>query len=216
MRAEFWLSKWAEGQTGFHGEAVHEDLLAHQARFLGEGPLRVLVPLCGKSLDLDWLAAQGHEVIGVELAPEAVAEVMARTTDEVVRDTHGPFQRCRAGRITILCGDVLSATPALLGKIDRIWDRAALVALPPDMRPRYAATLTSLLAPGGLQLQNAFSYDQSKMDGPPFSVPPSEVATLYATYEREVLDTRVLREGKFAERGVDAFETHVTLMRKPQ
>ena len=215
MQPEFWLSRWRDGQTGFHGQEVHEDLLAHEEAFLGGGPHRVLVPLCGKTVDLDWLAARGYEVVGVELSPVAVAEVVARLGGGFEQDELGPYRRWRRGNVTLLCGDVLAATAELLGPVDRIWDRAALVALPPTMRPRYAATLRGILRSGGLLLQNSFSYDQSAMDGPPFSVPPSEVAQHYEGWESTPLDSRSITEGKFAERGVSQFDVHVTLLRKP-
>ncbi|MCO4773607.1 MAG: thiopurine S-methyltransferase [Deltaproteobacteria bacterium] len=215
MEPDFWLSRWQEGKTGFHGAAVHEDLVTHQERFLGGGPHRVLVPLCGKTLDLDWLGSLGHEVLGVELSSLAVDEVMARSDQPVTRDSLGPYQRSRTGNVTLLCGDIFEATPELLGSVDRIWDRAAMVALPPTMRPRYASTLRALLAPGGMLLQNSFGYDQSKMDGPPFAVLRDEVAEHYGDWGTELLDTRVLTEGKFAERGISAFEISLTLVTKP-
>ena len=215
MEPDFWLKKWRAGQTGFHGASVHEDLLTNAERFLGDGPHRVLVPLCGKSVDLDWLLAGGHEVIGIELSPLAIEQVVLRLGGTPVQDTFGPLERTRLGPLTMLRGDVLTVTPELLGPVDRIWDRAALVALPPSMRGRYTATLRSLLRPQGLLLQKSFAYDQSKMSGPPFSVAPDEVAGHYTGWEIEPIDTRTLTEGKFAERGVSEFVLSVTLLRKP-
>jgi len=213
MQPDFWISRWQEGRTGFHQDAVHDHLLRFGDRFLGGGPHRVLVPLCGKTHDLDWLADQGHEVVGVELSEVAVAAVMERLGGAEA-DTLGPYSRHRSGRVTMLRGDVLAATPDLVGPVDRIWDRAALVALPPSMRPAYAATLRALLRPGGLLLQNSFSYDQATMDGPPFSVPDDEVATHYP-WPTEVLEQTVMTEGKFAARGVESFAVRLALTTKP-
>jgi thiopurine S-methyltransferase len=215
MEPDFWLSRWQQGMTGFHGEAVHQDLLAHEEVFLGGGPHTVFVPLCGKTVDLDWLASRGHRVVGVELSPVAIAAIVSRLGAPFTQDTLGPYERWSGPGLTLLRGDVLLATPELLGAVDRIWDRAALVALPPEMRPRYTATLRALLRPGGLLLQNSFSYDQTAMDGPPFSVPPDEVARHYAGWAAEPLDHRVETEGKFRERGAERFDTHVTLLRTP-
>lgn len=213
MEHDFWLTRWQDGRTGFHQDAVHDHLLRFGDRFLAGGPHRVLVPLCGKTHDLDWLAAQGHEVVGVELSPTAVAAVVERLGEAAV-DTLGGFVRSRVGRVTLLCGDVLGATPELLGPVDRIWDRAALVALPPSMRDAYTATLRALLRPGGVLMQNSFSYDQAKMDGPPFSVPDDEVARHYP-WPTEVLERSALTEGKFAERGLDTFHVRLALLTKP-
>ncbi len=215
MEPEFWLKKWRAGQTGFHGAAPHDNLVEHNEKFLGDGPHRVLVPLCGKSFDLDWLLDRGHEVVGVELSPLAIQEVVGRLGGTPQTDAVGPLKRTRLGPLTMLQGDVLTVTPELLGHVDRIWDRAALVALPPSMRSHYTATLKALLRPQGLLLQNSFSYDQSKMSGPPFSVPQGEIATHYAGWNIELLNSHILTEGKFAERGVSEFLVSVALLRKP-
>lgn len=214
MHSDFWLSRWREGRTGFHRDVVHEDLIRFADRFLGDGPHRVLVPLCGKTLDLHWLAAQGHEAVGIELSPIA-AEAVFEGKHGVEEDTLGPFVRRRSGRLTVLQGDVFDATPELLGPIDRVWDRAAVVALDPGRRQRYAVTISALLRPGGLLLQNAFEYDQEKMDGPPFSVSTHELAALYAGWPREELLREALTEGKFKERGLDSFVVTRSLFTRP-
>ena len=215
MHPDFWISRWQEGRTGFHGAAVHDHLVRFEDAFLSGGPHRVLVPLCGKTIDLDWLGQQGHEVVGIELSPVATRAVMTRQTHTFATDDLGPFRRHQGGRTTLLEGNVFGATPELLGSFDRIWDRAALVALPPEMRPRYTRTLRALLTPGGLLLQNSFAYDQSKMNGPPFSVPTEEVAEHYVGWSAERLDQSVMSEGKFKERGIDSFEITLTLLGKP-
>ena len=214
MHAEFWLSRWEEGRTGFHREDVHADLIRFEDRFLGDGPHRVLVPLCGKTLDLAWLASRGHTVVGVELSPVAAAALFEQAGLTPTKTEDGPFTRWTAGSITILQGDVFEATPERVGPIDRIWDRAAIVALDPPRRERYAATVRALLPSGGLILQNAFAYDQSQMDGPPFAVPEDEIAAHYAGWDRTLLLRENPIEGKFAERGI-VIEISRYLLRKP-
>ena len=216
MEPEFWLSRWQEGRHGFHQERVHPDLERFEAEFLGDGPHRVLVPLCGKTLDLAWLAARGHEVVGVELSPVAVAAVFEREglTPEV--DHLGPFERSRAGAITVLRGDVFEATPELVGTFDRVWDRAAIVALDEPRRPRYVATVRALMAPGARLLQNAFAYDQTKMDGPPWSVPEAEIQGHYGDWSIQPVLEDVLTEGKFAERGVPSWTVTRYFIDRPQ
>jgi thiopurine S-methyltransferase len=178
---------WAEGRTRFHRDAVHDDLRAHEARFLGDAPRHVLVPLCGKTLDMPYLVERGHRVTGVELVPRAVEAFWDDRQLEPERDRIGPYERSRAGAVEILCGDVLDLDP---GPYERVWDRAALVALAPDVRPRYAATLCRAMAGGGLILLNAFTYDRSRMDGPPYSVPEDEVRALYEGCDIDKLDER--------------------------
>ena len=98
MEPQFWLDRWSIGRTGFHSEEVHPDLLANEAHLAGDGPQRVLVPLCGMSVDLAWFASRGDEVVGIDLAPQAAEAVMGEApTDEL-----GPYRRQRRGGLTYL------------------------------------------------------------------------------------------------------------------
>jgi len=214
MDHEFWLTRWAEGRTGFHRDDVHPDLVAHEARFLAGGPHRVLVPLCGRSRDLAWLAERGHDVLGVELSPLAVARFWQDQGGTPEEGAAGPFVVGRLGRVAVACGDFFLASPALLGTFDRVWDRAALVAMDAARRPRYAAVVRGLLRAGGLLLQNSFLYDEERMGGPPFSVPDDAIATLYPNWPSERLGHVVETEGRFAE-SLPWFATTTALLVKP-
>jgi thiopurine S-methyltransferase len=178
MDPEFWKAKWRAGQIGFHQPEVHADLLRFgEAVVDGAG---VLVPLCGKSVDLPWLAAR-TPTVGVELSELACAQLFEEHGLTPSVDQDGPFVRWRAGDLVVLQGDVFDLTPARLPfPVDRVWDRAALVALDPGRRRRYAAHLRALLPPGGRLLLNAFAYDPAVMDGPPHAVDEDEIAALFA------------------------------------
>jgi thiopurine S-methyltransferase len=199
---DFWGDAWREGKIGFHEGKPNELLDRHHAH-LGANR-SVLVPLCGKSEDLVFLATFGHTVVGVELVEDAVkaffaehgiAPAITRTADHVAY-AHGA--------ITIYAGDYFKLTPALAGPCTALYDRAALVALPPDLRPRYAAHTRTLLAPDSPALLVTLDYDQTKHDGPPFSVEEQEVRAIYApralrqVEERE--DTRRPERGPTTER----------------
>jgi thiopurine S-methyltransferase len=178
MNPDFWLARWREGRTGFHEAEPNVFLSKHAAR-LGAPSKRVFVPLCGKSRDLAFLASLGHEVIGVELSPIACDGFFAESTLTPERSHRGKFEALTAGSLTILVGDVFDADRATLGAIDGIYDRAALVALPPEMQQRYADHLLSLLEPGSPILLVTFDYDTSKMSGPPFAIPEARVEELF-------------------------------------
>ena len=72
MDAEFWLERWREGRTHFHQTRITPLLQKYWPTLAVPKGGRVLVPLAGKSLDMVWLAAQGHAVLGVELSQLAV------------------------------------------------------------------------------------------------------------------------------------------------
>ncbi|MEO0997692.1 MAG: thiopurine S-methyltransferase [Pseudomonadota bacterium] len=180
MNHDYWLSKWEHAQIGFHEPAVNGWL----ARF-GPGlmlkPGRVFVPLCGKALDLHWLAGRGHDVVGIELSELAVQQFFAEAGLNPDVAAAGKLKRYVSGRITLYAGDFFALTPAELGAVDYVYDRAALIALPAATRPQYVAHLAALLGDArGLLI--ALDYDQSGMQGPPFSVPADELGRLLGGY----------------------------------
>jgi len=182
MDAEFWLSRWREGRIGFH-EGRPNDLLVSHARALGP-PGRVLVPLCGKTEDMAYLASLGHEVVGIELAEAAAEEFFREHGLEVAPKPRGALVDRSAGGITILQGDFFDARPEDVGTITAFYDRAAIVALPPELRPRYAAHLRVLAGEGAPGLVICFEYPQERMEGPPFSVGEDELRRYYPAVER--------------------------------
>lgn len=176
MQPDDWLERWREGRIGFHRQGVNPRLLEHHQRVLGDA-IRVLVPLCGKSADLEWLAVQGHEVVGVELSELAARAFFAERSLEPNRREHRGFVEYRHGEVTILVGNFFDVTAELTGYCDGAYDRAALIALPEELRGRYIAQLQTLLAPKAKLLLITLDYDAQ--DGPPFSVSPQEVEARY-------------------------------------
>jgi thiopurine S-methyltransferase len=185
VETDFWIARWAEGKIGFHEGKPNAYLERNRTRLAGLR--RVLVPLCGKAIDLAYLAAFGHEVVGVELVEEAAQQFFSEQRVTAVVRPHGAFREYVAGAITIFVGDWFAIDKSLLGPIDAFYDRAALIAMPPAMRPRYVAQLRAIAgaAPG---LLVTLEYDQSVMDGPPFSVREDEVRRLFERASVELLD----------------------------
>jgi thiopurine S-methyltransferase len=202
---EEWLARWREGRIGFHEGRPNALLERHHAR-LG-GARRVLVPLCGKSEDLTFLAAHGHEVIGAELAEQAVAAFFAEHALTPTITPVGALVAYRASVITIFVGDFFALTPALCGPLDGFYDRGALVALPGDVRPRYVAHLRGLVSPVARGLVIGVEYDQSAMTGPPFSIPEHDLRALYPGAAIEMLEAQPLGgSGRCTQAGVPATE----------
>ena len=181
MDAEFWLSRWREGRIGFH-EGRPNDLLVSHARALGP-PGRVLVPLCGKTEDMAYLASLGHEVVGIELAEAAAEDFFREHGLEAAPKPHGALVERSTGGITILQGDFFDVRAEHVGAITAFYDRAAIVALPPELRPRYAAHLRKLAGDDAPGLLIAFEYPQEQMAGPPFSVGEDELRRYFTKVE---------------------------------
>lgn len=231
MEAQYWRQKWDEGKIGFHQAEVNKRLVTFWPNVTAEPVYHqngekacIFVPLCGKSLDMLWLHEQGHSVLGIDLSAKAVQAFFDDNQLSCQRDEIDGFQRFKglgsAEGITLLAGDFFNLTSSMVSNCVAVYDRAALIAMPPDMRGDYASHLAMLMRPGSRGLLLAISYDQSRMQGPPFSVTDDNLRSLLSSD----FSLRELahyggpeRVGNLAERGLETLDERVYLLtRKPQ
>ena len=205
MKGAFWHDRWRRGEIGFHKTEVNPYLLRHWPRLKGAlSSPRILVPCCGKSRDLAWLAEQGARVVGIELSNLAVESFFAESGLEVEVEHRHDYDHWRTPSIEILRGDLFSMTPDIVGPVDGVFDRGALIAMPDDgLRDRYSERLRSLTGPAPTLLVT-LDYPAGEMDGPPFAVDESEVRRRYASARIECLEREEIieREPFFQERGL--------------
>ncbi len=209
---EFWHSKWASNQIGFHLEDVNPLLSAYWHHANPKREDKVLVPLCGKSEDLVWLATKHDSVEGVELSQIAVRSFFAEHFyTPTVTPISGMHELYQFDELSIYTGDFFTAP---VSQADIVYDRAALVALPQDMREEYVARLKQLLNPGGRILLVTLNYPQEEMAGPPFSVPLEEIKQLFAGYKVTSLNVDQADEHhpKIAKKGLSRFSEEVYLI----
>lgn len=180
MDADFWINRWAEDRIGFHQKDVNPYLLRHWPRLALSASARVLVPLCGKSQDMAWLAGQGHAVLGVELSEKAVRAFFEEQGLQPEVSQREAFTRYVAGTLELWCGDFFALSEADVADCRGMFDRAALIALPEPMRRRYVDHMTRILPAGCRGLLVTLDYEQEKMEGPPFAVPEEQVQELFA------------------------------------
>ncbi|WP_242193786.1 MULTISPECIES: thiopurine S-methyltransferase [unclassified Pseudomonas] len=212
MEPKFWQERWARNQIGFHLPEVNPYLLRHWPKLaLAEGA-KVLVPLCGKSLDLMWLASLGYRVLGVELSEQAVEAFFSEQGLMPKISQHGVFKVYQADQIEVWCGDFFALDAEALADCSALYDRAALIALPPLMRAQYAEHLNALLRPGCQGLLITLDYDQTQKAGPPFAVTDDEVKVLLGSHwaVQVVEEQDILGESwKFVQDGVTRLEERV-------
>jgi thiopurine S-methyltransferase len=179
MDRKYWLERWIHNQIGFHQPEQNPWLVKHwPALELGPGST-AFVPMCGKSLDLRWIADQGCRVVGVDFARIAI-EAFFEEAAESFAVVPGPNLPCYRGeRVEIYCGDFFELTAQEVAETSGVFDRAALVALPPPMRRRYADHLLRIIPEGTRLLLVTCEYDQRLVAGPPFPVFSDEVEELY-------------------------------------
>ena len=212
MQPEFWHKKWASNQIGFHLPQVNPYLQRFWPDLNLAAQARVLVPLCGKSLDLLWLAGRGHRVLGIELSEKAVEDFFSEQQLQPQISEHGVFKVYRAGTIELWCGDVFALSAEDVADCSALYDRAAVIALPAPMRERYAEHLQNILPAGLKGLLITLDYDQSQISGPPFSVDDAQVRHLFGgAWQMQVLESQdVLSDsGKFVQAGATRLEERV-------
>lgn len=192
MSDKDWADAWNNNQIGFHQSQTNAYLAAHGKAVWGDTPGRVLVPLCGKSLDMVYLAQTAEHVVGVEFVDKAVQDFFTEQ------------------------GLDAEVTPEHTGKIDAVFDRASMVALDADTRTRYAKHMTDLLEPGTKMLLVTFEYDQNTMAGPPFAILPDEVEQHYGdAFSIEILERRDFNNDMMRSRGASTFDaTAYSLIRQ--
>lgn len=179
MHTEFWHDCWRTNRIGFHQAEVNPLLREYWHVLELPAGAPVFVPLCGKSQDLLWLLEQGHRVTGAELSAVAVEAFFAEAQLTPKIDRHLGMQRWQSGDLAIFCGDVFDLTPVHTGELHGCYDRAALVALPAELRQRYAKHLGALLSCGAAELLITMEYPPEEMAGPPFPVGEDEVRALF-------------------------------------
>ena len=216
MQPDFWHQRWHENRIGFHRDEVMPLLEKHWQALQLPSSSRVLVPLAGKSLDMVWLAAQGHRVLGVELSSLAVAQFFEEhgLQPEHRESPYGSHQV--ANHIELLCGDVFGVDAALLGDCAGVYDRAALIALPAEMRKRYVQTVYGALPSGCRGLLITLEYPQAEKAGPPISVDEAEVHDLFSPHwQVQLLERRdILQQPDFIAEGLTAMSTAVYRLEK--
>lgn len=197
MKHEFWHDKWQKNEIGFHLNQPHSLLVKYIDSLNLEKNNRIFLPLCGKSLDIHWLLAQGYHLIGIDLSPIAIEELMAELAIPFTERKLEKLTYYHHPQIDLFVGDFFELTSSNIGKIDAIYDRAALVALPEEMRTDYAQHLMQI-SNQATQLLISFEYDQSVMAGPPFSISPQQLKDYYSKqYQLQLLDSQTeLLKGK--------------------
>lgn len=188
MNPEFWQNRWQENRIGFNQSAVNPLLIKYWSTLNLPADSRIFVPLCGKSIDMVWLAAQGYDVVGVELVKSAVQAFFAEQNIEptIYQHAKNPDIKCYQGKllgqkIELWVADIFALTSEDTGKIKAVYDKAALVALPANMRPDYSEQIRKI-SDNAPQFIITLNYDQSKKNGPPFSISSEQVQQYYGSH----------------------------------
>ncbi len=212
MQLQFWQNRWENNEIGFHQAQGNVRLRRFWHRLDLDPGDTVFVPLCGKSMDMIWLAGQGHSVLGIEISALAIEAFFQENGLDIQVRQEGQFQVWESSMITLLCGDYFQLLPAHLSGVSAIYDRASLIALPPPMRQDYFHHLIEIVPAKASILLETLEYAEGAMEGPPFSVKESEVREYYEkTYQVERLFNHDVLEDHphFQQRGLDWLQAKV-------
>ena len=157
-----------------------------------------------------------HHVLRVVPAYGASTRVV-RQDLEAVDPLQSRAPHFEAGGIEIILGDAFGLDAEILADCDAVYDRAAVIALPPELRARYVGELYARLPQGCRGLLITLEYPQDEKQGPPFSVTEAEVMERFGRdWEVEVLERRdiLAQQPGFQAEGVSALETVVYRMER--
>lgn len=219
MEPEFWHERWARDEIGFHKNSFNAHMTAFLDRIALPAGGHVLVPLCGKSLDLLWLHRRGYRVSGIEISRKAIENFFTENELDYEQSENGNMTCYRHGTLELWCSDFFKTDFSVLEEVDGVYDRAALVALPSAMRSDYAACLLGALRPGTAMLVITLDYPQGEMKGPPFSVPPQEVERLYHAHcsvDEIHAEDCLANEPRFRKKGITRLHERVYLIKKKE
>lgn len=197
MHTDHWLDRWKQNRIGFHESVVNPYLPCYLPRFdLAQGDT-IFLPLCGKAIDIAWLAQQGFKVIGVELSEIAIEAFFAEQKLPYQQCEYDRFILRQSGNISLIQGNYFELRQQDLPDCKMVYDRASLIAIDEADRSAYAAHMRSIVPQDTSILLITLDYDQSQMNGPPFAVSGEEVSQLYQAYysiemleQNDVLDQR--------------------------
>lgn len=219
MEISYWQSRWHKNNIGWHMDTVYPQLPEIWPQLSVKSDARVLVPLSGKSLDMKWLAEQGHAVIGVEVSGKALREFRDLYDQPFTEDSSHNFTIYRSDSITLWEGDFLKLPATEIPALDIIYDKASIVALPKEMRVRYAQKVLELCGSSTKILLQTFEYNQDEMTGPPFSVDEQEIEQLWGhRFEINLLfeQSKLEELNKFQRRGLSSYLTEKIYHLKPR
>ncbi|OCT58017.1 probable thiopurine S-methyltransferase [Xenopus laevis] len=171
-----WRDNWEKRKIGFHEKNIHvflsefvEDMVNKRAQ------IHIFFPLCGKAVDMKWLADMGHSIVGVDVSEMGLKEFFEEQNIPYVEETLPEIPGAKvfkstSGNISLYCCNMFDLSSSIIGKFGGIWDRGAMVAINSWDRERYAKLILTLMENDCRYLLVTCVYDPKLHPGPPFYI----------------------------------------------
>ena len=205
MEKDKWLDAWKIKKIGFHQSAYNNAMKEHFDK-IDMKDKTVLIPLAGKSLDILYFLERGAKVIANELSPIAAQEFFEENEIPYSTDKNTHHEIYKAPNLTYYLGDFFALTKHELGKIDFLYDRACVVALPEQMRTKYFKKIEQLITTKTHLFILTYKHDGPKEFGPPFYVPEEEIINNYQAMGHQLQKHEISSrkaDGRFEDAGMN-------------
>ncbi|KAL4629845.1 thiopurine S-methyltransferase [Arapaima gigas] len=219
MHLSEWENRWQEGKISFHRPHVNKMLKSNIDVFMGgRKEVRFLFPLCGKAVDMKWLADMGHSVVGVEVSEKGIKQFfeehnLTYTEESVPAIPGGKLFKSSDGRISLYHCNFYDFSSSVAGQFGGIWDRGALVAINPCDRQRYATLIVSLMNKDCRYLLDTLVYNPELFEGPPFFLSDEDIRNLFGNdCDIQLLQTEDITEQISKAWGLDSMIEKVHLL----
>lgn len=181
---KFWHQAWEDGRTRFHLSEYNTNLVKFFPSYSFKQKNSCLVPLCGKTLDMHFLADHFENVVGVDIVKMPLEQFFS---DHQINSHEEPKNKSINGRnITLYERDFLNDNLAELKQFDFIYDRASLVAIEPKLRPKYVQQIKNFFHQDTI-LHLATFEREIHGGGPPYDLTPDEVREYFNDFNIEML-----------------------------
>jgi len=178
-----WLDRWKKGTTGWHRSDINPQLIENINQLSEARTQTIFVPLCGASLDMKYLINQGFHVVGVELSSLAIDRFFNENKIDYKVSKVESFDIYQGKNIEIYCGDFFKLKKEYFYDVSCVYDRAALIALNPELQKKYVRHLKEILPNNSKILLLTMFYPQNEMEAPPFSVGDNNVEELFSEFK---------------------------------
>ncbi|KAM9307702.1 putative thiopurine S-methyltransferase [Gastrophryne carolinensis] len=167
-----WKRNWEIGKIVFHEKEKHPLLVEFLDEMInGRQKLNIFFPLCGKNVDMKWLAEKGHTIVGVDISEIGLKQFFEEQSvpfvEEAVPDIPGAkVFKSTSENISLYCCSIYQISDSVIGKFDGIWDRGSLVAINLIERQRYVDIMLSLLNQDCRYLLITVDFNPALIQGP--------------------------------------------------